>query len=58
VVLGRQQRADVALQHEVRTIGALDGLGDSWIRCVDQLPDLAADSLLPLGQGIDVRVNA
>src|ERR1700719_4866093 len=28
VVLGRKQRAYVALQHEVRTVGALDGLAN------------------------------
>ena len=28
VVLRRQQRADVALQHEVRSVGELDGLDD------------------------------
>jgi len=58
MVLGRQQGADVALQHEVRAVGALDCLGDLGVGGVDQIPDLAADGLLPVGQGIDVGVHA
>jgi hypothetical protein len=58
VVLRRQQRADVALQHEVRELRALDRLLDRWIGSVHQRADLAADGLLPLGQRIDVGVNA
>ena len=49
VVLRRQQGADVALKHEVRTIGALDGFGNVWVGGVDQLANLAADGLLPNG---------
>ncbi len=40
VILGRQQGADVALQHEVRLAGALDGLGDVGIGGVDDIADL------------------
>lgn len=54
VVLRRQQGADVALQHEVRTVGELDGFGDLSVGSVDQIADFAADGLLPIGQGIDV----
>jgi hypothetical protein len=50
VVLGRQEGADVALQHDGRRDGALDGLNDPRARGVDRLADLAADRLLPLGQ--------
>src|SRR5215207_4024154 len=58
VVLRRQQRANIALQHEVRTVGALDGLANLGVGGVNQIADLAADGLLPIGQGIDVGVNA
>ena len=58
MVLGRQQGADVALKHEVRTVGVLDRFGDLGVGGVDQIADLAADRLLPIGQGIDVGVNA
>ena len=58
VVLRRQQGADVALQHEVRAVGALDGLGHLSVGAMDQIADLPADGLLPIGQGIDVGVNA
>ena len=49
VVLRRQQGADVALKHEVRTVGTLDGFGNVSVGGVDQLADLAADGLLPNG---------
>src|ERR1043165_807551 len=49
VVLGRQQGADVALKHEVGTVGALDGFAHVWVGGVDQLANLAADLLLPNG---------
>jgi hypothetical protein len=58
VVLRRQQRADIALQNEVGTIDELDGLGDFPVGGMDQVADLAADDLLPLRQGVDVRVDA
>ena len=51
MVLRRQQGGDVALENEVWTVGALDGLGDLRIGCVDQIADLTADGLLPVGQG-------
>jgi hypothetical protein len=47
VVLRCQQGADVALKHEVRTVGALDGFGHVWGGGVDQRAHLAADGLLP-----------
>src|SRR5437764_14510218 len=43
VVLRRQQGGDVALQDEVGTVGALDGLGDLGVGGVDQIADFAAD---------------
>src|SRR3954452_23399207 len=58
VVLGRQQGADVALQHEVRLDGPLDGLDDLRAGGSAELANLAADGLLPLGQGVDVGVYA
>lgn len=57
VVLSRQQRADVSHKHEVRTAGVLDRLGHFWVGGVDQIAHLAADRLLPIGQGLDVGVN-
>src|SRR5438132_1034499 len=58
VVPGGQQGADVALQHEIWPVGALDCLGDLGIGVVDQIPARVADGLLPVGQGIDVGVHA
>src|SRR5918999_734951 len=43
MVLGRQEGADVAFQHEVWLDGALDGLHDLRVRGVDQLANLPAD---------------
>ena len=57
VVLRRQQRADVALQNEVRTVGAFDRFGNLVVGRVDEIANLAADGLLPIGQGIDLGVN-
>jgi hypothetical protein len=58
MVLRRQQGDDIALENEVRAVAALDGLGDLWVGGVEQIADLAADGLLPVGQGIDVGINA
>src|SRR5947208_4682360 len=49
VILRRQQRADVALEDEVWAVGALDGLAYLRVGGVDQIADLAADGLLPIG---------
>src|SRR5205823_7967163 len=57
VVLGGQQRADVALQHEVRLPGALDGLLDLRVGGVHQVAYLPADVTLPVGQRVDVGVD-
>jgi len=48
----------LARQHEVRLPGAPDGLGHLRVGGMHQVADLAADGLLPAGQGIDVGVNA
>jgi hypothetical protein len=53
-----QQRADVAVLHEVRLAGALDRLGHLRVGGVDQVADLLADGLLPVGQGADVGVHS
>ena len=58
MVLRRQQGANVALQHEVRPVRALDGFIHVPVGGVDQLAHLAADGLLPSGQGVDVGINA
>src|SRR4029453_19577327 len=57
VVLRRQQGGDVALQDEIGLPGALVGLDHLWVGGVDQVADLAADRLLPVGQRVDVRVD-
>jgi hypothetical protein len=41
IVLRRQQGDDMALENEVRAVGALDGLGDLWVGGVEQIADLA-----------------
>ena len=53
-----QQRADVALQHEVRTVPELDRLDDPLVRGMDEVANLTTDDLLPLGQSVDVGVDA
>jgi hypothetical protein len=58
VVLGSQQGTDIASQDEVRTVGALDCFQDLWVSGVGQIADFAAEALLPMGQGIDVGINA
>jgi hypothetical protein len=55
--LGRQQRADVTFERKIRLASTLDGLLHLRIRSVDQVADLLADGLLPLGQGFDVSVD-
>ena len=57
VVLGRQQRGDVAVQHEVRLNGPLDRLDHLGIGGMHEIPDLLADLLLPVGQLVDVGVD-
>ena len=57
VVLGRKQGADVALQHEVRAHGSLDGLLDLGVCGVHQPAHLLADRLLPAGQLAGVLVH-
>ena len=44
-------------QHEVRLPGALDRLGNLGVGRMDEVPDLAADCLLPGGKGIDICVD-
>ncbi len=48
MILRREQGADVALQHKVRTVCALDSFNNLWVGGVDDLTHLAADSLLPI----------
>jgi hypothetical protein len=58
MVGGREQRADIALTHEVGLHPALDGLLDRRIGAVDELADAVADPLLPPRQRVDVGVDA
>jgi len=58
VIPGGQQCADVALQHEVGLHLPFDRLLDLQIGGVDELADLVADGLLPVGQRVDVLVDA
>src|SRR5215510_2656828 len=47
VILGREKRANVAVEHEVRLDTALDRLGDRRIGSVDELTNATTDRLLP-----------
>src|SRR5215211_5675764 len=58
VVFCRQERADVAVQDEVRTVGAFDGLRHLGISGVHQSAYPAADTLLPVWERLDVSVDA
>src|SRR5215203_1255633 len=58
VVLCRQERTYVALQDEVRTVAALDGLRHLGIGGVHHSAYPAADALLPVGERLDVSVDA
>jgi hypothetical protein len=49
VVLRCEEGADVALEHEVGLYGALDRLDDFGVGGVDQVAELLADALLPIG---------
>src|SRR2546425_3969098 len=57
VVLGPEQRADVAVQGEVRLPGPLDGLDDVRVGGVHQGSHPTTDVLLPAREGLDVRVD-
>jgi hypothetical protein len=46
------------VQDKIRLGSALDGFGHLWVSGVDEVADLAADGLLPIRQGTDVRFNA
>ena len=58
MILRRQQSADIALKHEVWPVRALDGFEHLWVSSVDEIANLPADGLLPIGQTIDVDINA
>jgi hypothetical protein len=47
MVLGGEERTDVAVEDEVRLDPALDRLDDLRIRLVDEVTNLAKDVLLP-----------
>jgi hypothetical protein len=57
VVLRGQQRADVALEHEIGLHPPLNGLFDFRINSMHKITDLLADDLLPLGERVDVLVD-
>jgi hypothetical protein len=57
VVLGGEQGANVAVEHEVGQRGALDRFRHLGIGVVDELAYLLADVLLPVGQPADVVVH-
>ena len=57
MVLRGEQGADVALKHEIRLAGALDGFCYLGVGGVDQCANFAADLLLPGRKGIDVGVD-
>jgi hypothetical protein len=57
VVLGGQERADVAVQDEVRLDRALDRLLDLGVGLVDEVAHPLEDLALPVGQGSQVGVD-
>ena len=57
MVFRGQQGADVALEHEIGPVRALDGFGNLRVCRVDQVTNLAADRLLPVRQARDVLVH-
>jgi hypothetical protein len=57
VVLGGEEGTDVAVEHEVRLHAPLDHLGELGVGLVDQVAELCADLLLPVGQSGDVVVD-
>jgi hypothetical protein len=58
MIPGREQRADVAVEHEVRLLAPLDGFGHLRVGGMHQVADLAADRLLPVRQRVDVGVDS
>ncbi len=48
VIAGREQRTDVASQHEIWLLRPLDGFRDFRVGRVDQIADLVAEVLLPV----------
>jgi hypothetical protein len=58
VILGGEQSADVALEHEVRLNPALDRLLHLRVPGMDEIAHLAADRLLPIEKRVDVGIDA
>src|SRR5712691_5325021 len=58
MILRSQQRADVAMQHKIGLLCALDGLGHIRVGGVYQISHLAANILLPARQSSNVFVDA
>ena len=58
VVFGTQQGDNVAVQRKVRLHAAFDFLAHFRVGLVHQLPHLAANGSLPIGQGINVIINS
>src|SRR5712691_6368621 len=58
MILGSQQRADVAIQRKIGLLCALDGLGHVRVGGMHQISHLAANILLPARQSLNVFVDA
>ena len=58
MVSGGDQRAYVALKREVGLYRSLDRLAYLWVSGVDQVAKLLADLPLPVGQRVDVIIDA
>src|SRR2546428_9774701 len=58
MILGSQQRADVALQRKIRLPGALDSLAHLRVGGMHQISHLAAQLLLPVRESLNVFVDA
>ena len=58
MVLGRQQRGDVSVQHEVGANGSLDRLGHLRVDAMDQVAQLLTELALPGTERVEVRIDA
>jgi hypothetical protein len=58
VILRREEGADIAVEDEIRLDRSLDRLLDVGVGLVDDVPDLAEDLPLPVGQAVQVVVDA
>src|SRR5260370_34803291 len=58
MILSSEQRAYIAIQRKIGSLGALDGLGNVRVGGVHQISHLAAHLLLPARESLNVVVDA